>query len=86
VLAARGELEEAEASAREAVAVAERTDYFELRGDALFDLAEVLISGGRTREATDALKRAVENFDDKGATFKASRVRRRLGEVETGTT
>jgi tetratricopeptide (TPR) repeat protein len=82
VLAARGELEAAEASAREAVAVAERTDYFELRGDILSDLAEVLISGGQTREATDALKRAGENFDAKGATFQLSRVRRRLEEVQ----
>jgi tetratricopeptide (TPR) repeat protein len=86
VLAARGELEAAEAGIREAVAIVERTDYLELRGEILCDLAEVLGSGGRWRDAADALRRAAENFDAKGAIFKADRVRRRLEAVETGAT
>jgi hypothetical protein len=45
VLAARGERDEAERLAREAVELAERTDFLNLRGDALANLAEVTGSG-----------------------------------------
>jgi DNA-binding SARP family transcriptional activator len=45
VLAARGERDEAERLAREAVELAERTDFLNLRGDALANLAEVTRSG-----------------------------------------
>jgi predicted ATPase/class 3 adenylate cyclase len=84
VLAARGELEAAELSAREGVTLAERTDYLQLRGEILLDLAEVLIAGGRRREAAEVLSRAAHNFDAKGATFQADRVRRRLDAFEAG--
>jgi DNA-binding SARP family transcriptional activator len=45
VLAARGERDEAERLAREAVELAGRTDFLNLRGDALANLAEVTGSG-----------------------------------------
>ena len=49
VHAHRGEHAEAERLAREAVAIAERTDALNFQGDALCDLAEVLAAAGRTR-------------------------------------
>ena len=45
VLANRGDLEAAKRLAHEAVAIAEATDYLTLRGDALDQLAEVLLAG-----------------------------------------
>ena len=54
VLAARGEHEQAEALARETVALLEPTDGLDLRGGALADLAEVLLAAGRTEDASGA--------------------------------
>lgn len=84
VLAARGELEAAERMAREAVEIAEQTDYLTLRGTTLSDLAEVLLAAGRREEATGALRRALGNFEAKGATVLANRTRRRLEEITAG--
>lgn len=49
VLAARGDLERAEATAREAVELSERSDDICQRGDALVQLAAVLDGAGRRR-------------------------------------
>ena len=54
VLARRGRLEGAEALAREAVSLAEQTDFVVYRGDALVDLAHILQDAGRTDEAAAA--------------------------------
>ena len=51
VLARRGESDEAERLAREAVGVAEATDFLDPQGDVYADLAEVLLLGGRPEEA-----------------------------------
>ncbi|MCJ7710463.1 MAG: AAA family ATPase, partial [Chloroflexi bacterium] len=51
VTAHRGEYAAAEALAREAVAIGERTDGLNLQADALCDLGEVLRAAGRTSEA-----------------------------------
>ena len=51
VHAHRGEHAEAERLAREAVAIAERTDALNSQGDALCDLAEVLAAAGRRRRS-----------------------------------
>ena len=80
--AARGELELAEQTARRAAAIAEGTDYLTVRGDVLSHLAEVLILAGRTTEAADALRGALENYDAKGATFYSERTRKRISEIE----
>ena len=61
----RGERAEAERLAREAVAIAERTDGLNYQGDALCDLAEVLAAAGRPGEATAALKQALERYERK---------------------
>jgi hypothetical protein len=54
VLAARGERDEAERLVHEAVELAERTDFLNLRGDAFANLAEVTGSG--FEEAAEAYR------------------------------
>ncbi len=82
VQAARGELDQAQASAGRAVEVAEGTDYLERRGLVLSDFAEVLVTAGRMNEARDAFGRALENFEAKGATAHVDQTRKRLAEIE----
>ena len=78
VHAHRGEHAEAERLAREAVAIAERTDGSELQGDALCDLAEVLAAAGRTDEAAEALEQALDRYERKKNLAMAAQVRPRL--------
>jgi ATP/maltotriose-dependent transcriptional regulator MalT len=66
VLARRGEADAAEAAAREAVAIAERTDLLNTQADALLDLAEVLAQAGRSDEARAAARDAADRFERKG--------------------
>jgi len=66
VLARRGEADAAEAAAREAVAIAERTDLVNTQADALLDLAEVLAQAGRSDEARAAARDAADRFERKG--------------------
>jgi hypothetical protein len=58
--------EEAEALAREAVAIAERTDLLWQHGDAMLDLAEVLRRSGRADEADRAERSGLALHDRKG--------------------
>ena len=60
VCVARGEHLSAEALAREAVGLIERTDALNMQGAALRDLAEVLAAAGRTDEAVEALEQALD--------------------------
>jgi tetratricopeptide (TPR) repeat protein len=66
ILARQGRMEEAEALAKDAVRLAEETDYLLLRAHALRSLAEVLRLGDRTAEAADALRAALELERRKG--------------------
>jgi tetratricopeptide (TPR) repeat protein len=75
ILARRGAHEEAERIAREGVAIAERTDWLNLRGDALMDLADVLRLMDRFTEARQNVQQAVQLFERKGNTVMASRAR-----------
>jgi tetratricopeptide (TPR) repeat protein len=75
ILARRGEPAEAEALAREAVELADRTDLLNLRGDTLADLAEVLTLGGRASEAAPVLEQAASLFERKGNRVSLERVR-----------
>jgi tetratricopeptide (TPR) repeat protein len=84
VQAARGEMVDAEANARRAVAISEQTDYLGRRGETQSDLAEVLATAGRRDEAIEAYERAIDNFQAKGATAKVERARRRLARIEAG--
>jgi len=75
-LAARGgELEWAEARAREAVELLEQTDYVLFHADALLDLAEVLRLAGRPEEAEAAGLAAIRLFERKGNVVSARKAR-----------
>jgi class 3 adenylate cyclase/DNA-binding SARP family transcriptional activator/tetratricopeptide (TPR) repeat protein len=77
--ARKGDLEQAERLAREAVALAEETDGLNLHGDALLDFAEVLRAARRPAEARAAAGRALELYERKGNVVSAARARASLG-------
>ncbi|HEV8098740.1 MAG TPA: hypothetical protein VGP56_06310, partial [Gaiellaceae bacterium] len=81
ILARRGELEPAEALAREAVELSEPTDLIGTRADALCDLAEVLALAGRRRDSQAALGDASELYERKGNLTSLARVRARAVEL-----
>jgi class 3 adenylate cyclase/predicted ATPase len=81
ILARRGRIDEAEGLVREAVAIADRTDQLIDRGDAYCDLAEVLILGGRNKEAAVALEAAAALFAQKGNLPFHERARARLAQL-----
>ena len=66
-MARRGEPSEAERLAREAVYLAGQTDQLESRAESCVDLAEVLLLGGRGREAGRELDRAITLYKEKGS-------------------
>jgi class 3 adenylate cyclase/tetratricopeptide (TPR) repeat protein len=73
-MARRGELEEAERLAREAVEIASGTDYLDDRADAFASLGEVLRLAGREEEATAAVQEALRLYEQKGNIAAAARV------------
>ena len=81
VAAHRGELQEAERLATEAVSLAERTDYLPLQGDAYRDLAEVLELSGKKQEAKAALEQALALYERKGNLVMVERTRARLARL-----
>ncbi len=83
VLVTRGQIEEAEAYAARAEALANETDYLSRRGHAKANLAEVLLATGKREEAMAAFRRSLVEFDTKGATALAAPVRQRLAEIES---
>ena len=82
VLARRAEHAEAEALAREAVAIGETTDMLNMQGDAHADLAEVLQLGGKSDEAASVLEDALERYQRKGNLVSAQRTRTRLAGLQ----
>jgi class 3 adenylate cyclase/tetratricopeptide (TPR) repeat protein len=78
VHANRGQIEQAEALAREAVAIIEATDGLNYQGDALCDLAEVLRTAGRTGEAAGGLAQALERYERKKNVAMVAQIRPRL--------
>ncbi len=78
VRSARGQHEEAERLAREAVAWAERTDGLAHQGDSYDDLGEVLEAAGRRHEAIAAWREALDHYERKQVIPLARRVRERL--------
>jgi tetratricopeptide (TPR) repeat protein len=78
ILARRGEHVEAEELAREAVAMGSGGDALNLQGDALANLAEVLLVTGKPGEAAAALEQALDRYAQKGNLVSAQRVRARL--------
>jgi tetratricopeptide (TPR) repeat protein len=84
IRARRGAPVEAERLAREAVALAERTDVLNMRGLAVVDLAEVLLFAGRFEEAADHLEEAVRVYTRKGNLVALRKTRARLDELRRG--
>jgi class 3 adenylate cyclase/tetratricopeptide (TPR) repeat protein len=78
ILARRGEFEEAERFAREAVAIVGRTDYLEVTADAHVALATVLEAAGRVEESQASWRDALDIYERKGATMRAGQVRQHL--------
>jgi class 3 adenylate cyclase len=81
LLAGRGDVAEDERLGREAVAIAERTDFFEARALPFADLADGLRLAAGPEEATDAAQRAVQDYENKGSVAGANRVRARFAEA-----
>jgi predicted ATPase/class 3 adenylate cyclase len=75
ILALTGGLEEAEALARHAVSLAEKTDWSTHHAAACLALGEVLREQGRVREAEAAIGRALAIHERKGDIVLAERVR-----------
>ena len=70
-----GDRDEAEALAREAVAIAAATDLLSHHGDALRDLAEVLMFCSREQEAAAAVDAALSLYERKGNLAAAAQAR-----------
>jgi tetratricopeptide (TPR) repeat protein len=82
VAAGRGELEEAERWAREALAMCEGVDYITQIADVWSELAAVLRRAGRTEEAREALRAALSLREAKGNVVSAARAREALATLE----
>jgi tetratricopeptide (TPR) repeat protein len=82
LLARRGDLAQAEALAREAVEIIERTGENDHKGDAYMDLAEVLRMADRPDEEADALRRALGWYEAKGNLVMAGNAQALLTELE----
>ena len=85
VLARRGETQQAERFAREAIALAEGTDQPSQQGDAYADLGEVLALAGRAYEATTALEQARACYERKGNFASTQRTQKRLAALQAPT-
>jgi class 3 adenylate cyclase/tetratricopeptide (TPR) repeat protein len=81
VQASRGDHAAAEPLAREAVALAERTDSPNWQGDALCDLGEVLAAAGRVDEAATALEQALACYARKKNLAMVAQARPKLEEL-----
>jgi len=81
VLASRAELVEAEGLAREAVTLAEATDFLNHRADALLDLSHVLEAAGAREEAVAAAADARRLYERKGNRVAAAATGRRLARI-----
>jgi tetratricopeptide (TPR) repeat protein len=74
LLARRGELEEAEGLAREALELGRPTDAPEVKANSLRDLAIVLSAAEKRDEALEALDEARALYEEKGHTVGVARV------------
>lgn len=83
VLASRGNLQAAEGLAREAVAFVAETDFVFAHADALMDLAEVLELSSRGDEASEAIRRAIDLYDQKRILPMAELARTRLDKLSS---
>jgi class 3 adenylate cyclase/tetratricopeptide (TPR) repeat protein len=84
LLARRGELDDAERLAREAVALGEPTDALEAKANSLRDLAVVLAAAGKRDEALPALAEAQALYQEKGHTVGVARIEELRFELKAG--
>ena len=84
LLARAGRREAAEALARDALGLIERTDLLTHHGDALLDLADVLGLAGRADEAGEAARGALGLYERKGNLVSAQRAGLRLASGRGG--
>ena len=75
VRARQRRFDEAEALAREGLALVRRSDEIDNQGNALMDLATVLRSAGQDEAATAAVREALALFEAKGNVVSADRAR-----------
>jgi class 3 adenylate cyclase/tetratricopeptide (TPR) repeat protein len=80
VLARRGEFDRAQQLARDAVAIADRTDFLVWRGEALLDLAEVHRLAGDSASFVRAANDALRLFEAKGHLVLSEQTRALLRE------
>ena len=73
LLARQGRFDEAQGLAREATRLVEATDFLNLHGDVLMDLAEVLRLAGRADEAARAAEGALRKYEQKDNVVMAGR-------------
>jgi predicted ATPase/class 3 adenylate cyclase len=81
LLARRGELEDAERTAREAVRLADEAANGIFGPDAWSSLGEVLALGGNKEEAAEAVARAVQLHEQKGNTAGAAQTRQQAARL-----
>ena len=82
ILARRGEHEEAERLAREAIEIIDRSDELSHQGDFRVGLAEVLQLAGRTDESIPVLEEALERYEQKEFRVAADTTRALLAELQ----
>jgi tetratricopeptide (TPR) repeat protein len=75
LLSRRGDQVAADALAREAVTMASASDYLQHHANALYDLAHVVHEAGRSDEAVEAARAALELYERKGIIPSADRTR-----------
>jgi class 3 adenylate cyclase/tetratricopeptide (TPR) repeat protein/thymidine kinase len=81
IFARRGEFLEAEALAREGLAVMAGTDYVDYRAALLVDLAEVLRLAGKANEAAPLLRDSIELCEARGNLVRERQARALLAEL-----
>jgi len=81
ILARRGNLEEGELLAREAIEIIDRSDELSHQADFRVGLAEVLQLAGRTDESIPVLEEALERYEQKENRVAAEATRTRLAEA-----
>ena len=81
-LARNGQLDEAVALARDSVAIADQTEYFDVLVQSVGALGEVLLLA-TSDEAGPVLRRALEMHEQKGNLVEAARIRQVLGPPAT---
>jgi tetratricopeptide (TPR) repeat protein len=83
ILAKRGSVEEAEALARDAVTLAEKSDFLDIRADSLVDLGLVLRESRRYEQARAAVSEALRLYVLKGNSVSARTARSSLADLST---